>query len=118
MYAWFFCSYWIKTLKQITSFRSVCTKFGLGKATAIRAIRRVTYALHNLAPRFIQWPRGSRATEVMIAFERVSAFPGVIGAIDGTHVEIRSPKDDDHQAYINRKGYPSIHVQVTFYKNC
>jgi len=57
----------------------VCTKFGLGKATVIRAMRRVTYALHNLVSRFIQWPRGSRATEVIIAFERMSAFPGVIG---------------------------------------
>ncbi|XP_036148902.1 putative nuclease HARBI1 isoform X2 [Monomorium pharaonis] len=71
-------------------------------------MRRVTYALHQLAPRFINWPQGRRATEVMIAFERMSGFPGVIGAIDGTHVEIRSPQDDQHQAYINRKGYQSI----------
>lgn len=104
-----------ETLKQIVDFRSVCTKFDLGKATAIRAMRRVTHALHTLAPRFIQWPQGRKATEVMMAFERVSAFPRVIGAIDGTHVEIRSPQDDDHQAYINRKGYASIHVQVTFH---
>lgn len=97
------------------AFRSACTKFDMGKATAIRAMRRVTYALHSLAPRFIQWPQGERATEVMAAFKRVSAFPGVIGAIDGTHVEIRSPQDDNHQAYINRKGYPSVHVQVMFH---
>lgn len=94
----------------------MCTKFDLGKATAIRTMRRVTYALHTLAPQFIQWPQGRRAVEVMTEFERMSAFPGVIGAIDGTHVEIRSPKDNHHQAYINRKGYPSIHVQVIFYK--
>ncbi|CAL1672278.1 unnamed protein product [Lasius platythorax] len=94
------------------SYRSACTKFDMGKATAIRAMRRVTYALHSLAPRFIQWPQGERATEVMAAFKRVNAFPGVIGAIDGTHVEIRSPQDDNHQAYINRKGYPSVHVQA------
>jgi len=59
----------------------VCTKFGLGKATAIWAMRRITCALYNLTSRFIQWPRESRATEVMVAFERVSAFPGVIGGI-------------------------------------
>lgn len=102
----------MKTLKQIKAFRSVCTKFDMGKATAIRAMRRVTYALHSLAPRFIQWPEGRRATEVIAAFKNMSAFPGVIGAIDGPHVEIRFPRDDNHQAYINRKGYPSVHVQV------
>ncbi|XP_039313423.1 protein ALP1-like [Solenopsis invicta] len=53
----------------------------------------------------------------MIAFERVSVFPRVIGAIDGTHVEIRSPRDDNHQAYINRKGYASIHVQAVCTQN-
>lgn len=99
------------------SYRSVCMKFDLGKATAIRAMRRVTYALHTLAPQIIQWPQGRKATEVMIAFERVSAFPRVIGAIDGTHVEIRSPRDDNHQAYINRKGYASIHVQAVCTQN-
>ncbi|KMQ86383.1 nuclease harbi1 [Lasius niger] len=46
------------------SYRSVCVKFGVGKATALRAVRRVTYALHCLAPRFIKWPRGEEATRV------------------------------------------------------
>lgn len=101
----------MKTFKQIMSFRSVCLKFDIGKATAIRVMRRVTYALHSIASRFIHWSEGERAAEVIAAFQRASAFPSVIGAIDGIHVEIRSPKDE-HQAYINRKGYASIHVQV------
>lgn len=81
----------MKTLKQIMAFRSVCTKFDIGKAIAIRAMRRVTYVLHSLAPRFMQWPQERMATEVIAAFKRISGFPGVIGAIDGTHMEIRSP---------------------------
>lgn len=58
-------------------FRSACTKFDVGKATAIRAMRRVTYALHYLAPWFIQWPQGDKVIEVMAAFKYVSGFPGV-----------------------------------------
>lgn len=91
--------------------RSVCTKFNFGKATAIRTMRRVTYALHTLAPQFIKWPVGERATKVMIEFEKASAFPNVIGAIDGTHVKIKAPQTDK-QSYVNRKWYHSIHVQV------
>lgn len=94
------------------SYRSVSTKFDVGKATSIRIMRRVTKALHAIASRFIQWPQGERATEVMASFERHSAFPGVLGAIDGTHIEIRKPRDDVHQAYINRKGYSSIQLQA------
>lgn len=38
-------------------------------------------------------------------------FPKVIGAIDGTHIEIAAPKLHP-DAYINRKGYHSIQLQV------
>ncbi|KYN28349.1 Putative nuclease HARBI1 [Trachymyrmex cornetzi] len=93
------------------SYRSVCVKFDVGKATAIRIMRRVTYALHTLAPRFIQWPQGEKATKVMEEFERASGFPKVIEAIDGTHIKIIAPQEDK-QSYVNRKGYHSIHVQV------
>lgn len=76
-------------------------------------MRRVSYALHTLAPTFIQWPQGGKALEIMEEFEKSSAFPNVIGAIDGTHIKIKAPYKDD-QAYVNRKGYHSIHVQVKF----
>ncbi|CAL1685158.1 unnamed protein product [Lasius platythorax] len=84
-------------------YRSVCEKFGIGKATAFRAVRRVTYALYCLAPRVIQWPKHQHAIEVMNNFEKISGFPNVIGAIDGSHIRIRAPKIDS-VSYINRKG--------------
>ncbi|XP_011871036.1 PREDICTED: putative nuclease HARBI1 [Vollenhovia emeryi] len=90
--------------------RSICVKFGVGKATAFRSVRRVTYALHCIAPRFIQWPV-EVADNVIDQFARVSGFPGVIGAIDGTHIKIRAPPMDS-ASYINRKGFPSINLQV------
>ncbi|XP_034234245.1 uncharacterized protein LOC117641206 [Thrips palmi] len=94
------------------SYRSVHSRFNVGKATSIRIMRRVSKALHEIAPRFIQWPQGERAARVTTDFEKHSAFPGAIGAIDGTHVEIKQPQDDQHQAYVNRKGYPSIQIQA------
>lgn len=91
-------------------YRSICVKFGVGNATAFRSVRRVTYALHCIAPRFIQWP-AEVADNVIDQFARVSGFPGVIGAIDGTHIKIRAPPTDS-ASYINRKGFPSINLQV------
>lgn len=95
--------------------RSVCAKFDVGKATAIRTMRRVAYALHSLAPRFIQWPRNERADAIMAEFETASGFSNTIGAIDGTHIKIRAPQKYK-QSYVNRKGYHSIHVQVRILK--
>lgn len=95
-------------------YRSVCEKFGVGRATALRCVRRVSLALHSIAPKFIQWPKGERAAEVMADYERHSAFPKVIGCIDGTHIKIDAPKFDS-DSYINRKGTHSVQVQVSLF---
>lgn len=39
-------------------------------------------------------------------------FPGVIGAIDCTHVPIQNPGGEDGELYRNRKGWFSINVQL------
>lgn len=38
-------------------------------------------------------------------------MPGVIGCIDGTHIKITAPSNQEW-AYVNRKGVHSINVQV------
>ena len=43
------------------------------------------------------------------AFFGIGGFPGVVGAIDGTHIWIQEPKTNAN-AFINRKYYPSINV--------
>lgn len=80
-------------------------------ATAFRALRRVTYALHCVSPRFIKWPKDQDALIVMERFQQLCGFPNVIGAIDGTHIRIRAPVEDAN-SYINRKGFHSLNVQV------
>jgi len=43
---------------------------------------------------------------------QVSGLPGVIGAIDCTHIAIQSPGGQDAEIYRNRKGYYSVNVQL------
>lgn len=47
---------------------------------------------------------------IKAAFEE-GGFPGVVGLIDGTHISIRAPMEEP-EAYINRKKFHSINVQV------
>ncbi|XP_018368221.1 PREDICTED: putative nuclease HARBI1 [Trachymyrmex cornetzi] len=93
------------------SYRSIATKFGVGRAMAFRALWRVTYTLHCVAPRFIRWPRNQVALDVIERFQRSCGFPNVIGAIDGTHIKIRT-SNEDADSYINRKGFHSMNVQM------
>lgn len=93
------------------SFRSICEKFDVGRATALSAARRVIKALYDLAPNIIKWPSGNNINEVWTGFEAVSGFPKVIGAIDGIHINIPAPRVYP-ASYVNRKGHHSIQLQV------
>lgn len=96
---------------NISHYRSVCDRFDVGRATALRAVRRVTHALFKKASIFIQWPSGDRSVDIMRGFEEASGFPKTIGAIDGTHIRIDAPKKNPAD-YVNRKGFHSIQLQV------
>ncbi|KAJ8911490.1 hypothetical protein NQ315_010862 [Exocentrus adspersus] len=95
---------------QTASFRDVADCFDISISSLFRVIRRVTYFLSNLAPQFIRWPDLNEKQEIERHF-REKGFPGVIGAIDGSHVKLDKPSRDP-ESYYNRKKYFSIHMQA------
>ena len=44
-------------------------------------------------------------------FGRFAGFPHVVGAIDGTHIPIKAPIEDE-AIYVNRKQFHSLNMQV------
>lgn len=66
---------------------------------------------------FIRWPRGQEVAAAQQHFHQLAGFPGVVGAVDGTHVRIQAPSVHE-AAYINRKNYHSINVQVIVAADC
>ncbi|XP_067206947.1 putative nuclease HARBI1 isoform X1 [Linepithema humile] len=98
-------------IATMDSYRSICDRFDVGRATGLRAVRRVTQALFKVAHQFITWPSGEQARTVINKFKESSRFPNTIGAIDGTHIKIDAPKENAAD-YVNRKGYHSIQLQV------
>lgn len=80
--------------------RSVCDRFNIGRATAWRAVRRVIKAIYALAPQYIKWPKQEEAETTWKFIENKYGFPKVIGAIDGTHIQITKPKETN-ESYIN-----------------
>ncbi|XP_055910032.1 putative nuclease HARBI1 [Eupeodes corollae] len=47
-----------------------------------------------------------------VLFFNENGFPGVIGAVDCTHVRIQKPNIEIEACYLNRKGYHSKNVQL------
>ncbi|XP_031788530.1 putative nuclease HARBI1 [Nasonia vitripennis] len=93
------------------SYRSVTAKFDVGKATAWRAVHRIVTAICEYRNYFIQWPSQNEAIATFNRIEARYGFPKVIGAVDGTHIQIPAPRRDA-QSYINRKSVHSIQLQV------
>lgn len=75
-------------------------------------VKIVIYAIAKLKPRFINFPEIVEFRSIKDAFYAKKGVPGVIGAIDCTHVPIQKPTGDNAEMYRNRKGWFSINVQV------
>ena len=54
---------------------------------------------------------GNQMPDIKSSFEEEGGFPGIIGVVDGTHIRIRAPEHEP-EAYINRKKFQSINVQL------
>lgn len=74
-------------------------------------MRRVVNALYAKVGTFIKWPDRQEAIKTIETIENQHGFPGVIGAVDGTHIKITAPKYNN-ESYVNRKGFHSIQLQV------
>lgn len=78
-----------------------------------RYIKEVTSAIDShLSAEYIKFPRTRRElNESKEIFMNKFNFPGTVGAIDGTHIAILKPREEEHN-FINRKGFHSLNVQL------
>lgn len=100
---------------------SIADFAGSHVSTVSRVVLRVSTAIANHMRTFVKFPDSSEEIQKAKAkFYKIASFPGVIGAIDGTHVKIQAPGTNRKQIFNfnnaeifrNRKGYFSINVQA------
>ena len=93
--------------------RKTANSFGLSRSSVSLIIRRVCRAIcEHLEPQLIRLPITEAEVQEKTKnfFERFQ-FPQCMGAVDGTHIDIKRPS---HKAtdFINRKSWFSINVQA------
>jgi hypothetical protein len=77
-----------------------------------RAVRDVYNALCDIAGQYITWPSTDvQRNRIKTGFYDIVHFPGVVGAINWTHVRIQAPSLDYEYAFVNKKGYYFKNVQ-------
>lgn len=89
---------------------------GVSQQTVSRVIAETLDAFYQpyLMRRYLTFPTDpDEIRRNKIDFMEIANFPGVVGAIDCTHIRITAPKEDP-DAYINRKRFHSINVQLVF----
>lgn len=76
------------------SYITIGPVFNVGKSTVIECVQDVIQALNELSGRYIKFPDTQEEVLSCIrGFEAISDLPNIVGAIDGTHIKIKAPKD-------------------------
>ena len=76
------------------SYVTIGPSFNVGKATAIEAVQDVVEALYEIRNEYIKFPETEAETVAATGtLAELSELPNIVGAIDGSHVKIKAPKD-------------------------
>jgi len=84
----------------------------ISASSVCRIIRRVSHFIALLRDNFIAMPEDREINDIKTKFYEIAGFPGIVGAIDCTHIPIQSPGGAEAELYRNRKGYFSLNVQA------
>ncbi|KAG8232877.1 hypothetical protein J437_LFUL004746 [Ladona fulva] len=87
---------------------------GLSQSSVCSSIKEVTAALNAdvVLRKWIHFPLMPRERNRLIQKNyQSSRIPRVIGYVDGTHVAIKAPKDEEN-LFLDRKSYHSINVMI------
>ena len=82
--------------------------FGIHISTVSRIVARVSRKIAALRPDYIPFPNRNEVPALQRKFHALCGIPGIIGAVDCTHIAVRSPGGDQAELFRNRKGYFSI----------
>ncbi|KAJ8043251.1 Protein ALP1-like [Holothuria leucospilota] len=95
-------------------YSSTSVQHGISESSVCRIVQRVTNAIVGLEDYYIKWPTTQqKMSENQLGFFAKSNFPGVVGAIDCTHVPLdSSPLGRNEYVYVNRKGVHTLNVQL------
>ena len=106
------CDRWLTTSESI---RQVSNRFGMGISTLHYVIRTVCVALiETFQSSVIKFPSDAQEWKIVHSeFASLFGFPNVAGAVDGSHIPIKSPPPQRQRAYFNRKNWHSIVLQGT-----
>ncbi|XP_055905253.1 putative nuclease HARBI1, partial [Eupeodes corollae] len=88
-------------------------RVGMAQPSFSKVLAEVLEVLEEqLCPQWIKLPKTvAEKRNIALAFYTKHNFPGIVGCVDGTHVQIIAPSENRHLFY-NRKGKYSLNVML------
>ena len=98
--------------------QSLADLYRIGLSSSQVAVSQFCLAMKSLLlKRFIRWPSTAVMDKLAEEFQGIHQIPYVVGAVDGLHIPIVSPRL--HAAdYYNRKGFHSVLLQGIVSSKC
>ena len=94
------------------TYRSTGLQFGIGRCTAMLITHDFSEAIAKRATEFIKFPATEQEVLQSIRlFTNKSPFPQVVGAMDGSHIALKTVPVNERIEYFNRKQDYSIVIQ-------
>uniref|UniRef100_A0A8P4JZX5 DDE Tnp4 domain-containing protein n=1 Tax=Dicentrarchus labrax TaxID=13489 RepID=A0A8P4JZX5_DICLA len=93
--------------------RTAADAFGVSRQVVSVIVRHTCKAIAlHLGPTYVQLPLTEPGAEELVAgFHRAHGLPQCLGAVHGTHIDIKQPSTDSTD-YTDRRGRPSLNVQA------
>lgn len=84
----------------------------MSQSSVSKCIDEITDLLNILIFKYIKFPKTDGERQIIADEFAKKGIEGIMGIIDGTQVALCSLKKDVEMAYVNRKGFHSINVQI------
>lgn len=82
----------------------------VSQPTVSRIVKMVSHLFSLKIQQFIKFP--NNLERIKEDFYTIARFPGVVGAVDGTHIPIQNPGGSYAEVFRNRKKFFSINTQI------
>ncbi|XP_055999441.1 putative nuclease HARBI1 [Ostrea edulis] len=92
--------------------QAIADQFGVCEYTVFGIVKRLANIVcREFLKQYIKWPVDEKVSNIAKGFKDLKKIPAVIGAIDDSHIPIKTPTYCPEN-YINRKSFPSVVLQA------
>ncbi|KAK3929250.1 Protein ANTAGONIST OF LIKE HETEROCHROMATIN PROTEIN 1 [Frankliniella fusca] len=102
--------YTLWSLANPDTFRSTGVTYGKARGSIHNQYRTIIEVLRELRGHYIKWPSDREMASIARINEERYGYPQVVGCIDGCHIPIQKPLEQEQQ-YVNRHHQYSLLVQ-------